>query len=48
VVGGQDMVLAPLRAVDLLIHVVRVFEDESVPHPRGSIDPETRQTQSRF
>jgi len=37
---GQDMVLAPLRAVDLLIHVVRVFEDESVPHPEGSIDPE--------
>jgi ribosome-binding ATPase YchF (GTP1/OBG family) len=37
---GQDMVLAPLRAVDLLIHVVRVFEDESVPHPEGSVDPE--------
>ncbi|HET9132114.1 MAG TPA: GTPase, partial [Terriglobia bacterium] len=37
---GQEMVLAPLRAVDLLIHVVRVFEDESVPHPEGSVDPE--------
>src|SRR3954465_10040376 len=37
---GQDMVLAPLRAVDLLIHVVRVFKDESVPHPAGSVDPE--------
>jgi len=37
---GQDMVLAPLRAVDLLIHVVRVFEDDSVPHPEGSVNPE--------
>jgi len=37
---GQDIALAPLRAVDLLIHVVRVFEDESVPHPAGSVDPE--------
>jgi GTP-binding protein YchF len=37
---GQDIVLAPLRAVDLLIHVVRVFEDDSVPHPEASVDPE--------
>jgi ribosome-binding ATPase YchF (GTP1/OBG family) len=37
---GQDMVLAPLRPVDVLIHVVRTFGDESVPHPAGSVDPE--------
>jgi len=37
---GQDIALAPLRTVDLLIHVVRVFEDESVSHPAGSVDPE--------
>src|SRR6185295_13124725 len=37
---GQDIALAPLRTVDVLIHVVRVFEDESVSHPAGSVDPE--------
>ena len=37
---GQDMVLAPLRTVDVLIHVVRTFEDDSNPHPEGSVDPE--------
>ena len=37
---GQDVALAPLRTVDVLIHVVRAFEDESVPHPEGSVDPE--------
>jgi len=37
---GQDVVLAPLRTVDVLIHVIRTFEDESVPHPEGSVDPE--------
>jgi GTP-binding protein YchF len=37
---GQDVALAPLRTVDVLIHVVRAFGDESVPHPAGSIDPE--------
>jgi len=30
---GQDIALAPLANVDVLIHVVRVFEDESVSHP---------------
>jgi GTP-binding protein YchF len=34
---GQDVVLAPLRTVDVLIHVVRAFEDASVPHPSGSV-----------
>ena len=37
---GQDVALAPLRTVDVLIHVVRAFEDESVPHPEGSVDPD--------
>jgi GTP-binding protein YchF len=37
---GQDVVLAPLRTVDVLIHVVRTFEDDSNPHPEGSVDPE--------
>ena len=37
---GQDVALAPLRTVDVLIHVIRAFEDEAVPHPAGSIDPE--------
>ena len=37
---GQDVVLAPLRTVDVLIHVVRSFKDESVPHPSGSVNAE--------
>src|ERR1700724_4758867 len=31
--------LAPLREVDTIAHVIRVFEDPSVPHAAGSIDP---------
>ena len=31
--------LAPLREVDALTHVLRVFDDPSVPHSAGSIDP---------
>ncbi|MHB9133460.1 MAG: redox-regulated ATPase YchF [Armatimonadota bacterium] len=31
--------LAQLRAVDALVHVVRIFEDDAVPHPSESIDP---------
>ena len=34
------MALAPVRTVDALIHVVREFEDESIPHPDGRVDPE--------
>ena len=30
--------LARLRTADALLHVVRAFEDPSVPHPDGSID----------
>ena len=37
---GQDMALAPVRTVDALVHVVRAFEDESVPHSEGTVDPE--------
>jgi GTP-binding protein YchF len=37
---GQDMALAPVRTVDALVHVVREFEDDSVPHSEGSIDGE--------
>lgn len=37
---GQDMALAPLRTVDALVHVVRAFEDPSVPHSDGSVEPE--------
>ncbi len=37
---GQDMALAPVRTVDALVHVVRTFQDESVPHSEGSVDPE--------
>jgi len=31
--------LARLRNADALLHVVRAFDDPSVPHPAGSIDP---------
>ena len=32
--------LAELRTVDSLVHVVRLFEDDRVPHVDGTIDPE--------
>ena len=35
---GRDMALDPVRDVDAMVHVVRAFEDEAVPHPEGSID----------
>ena len=31
--------LASLREVDTIAHVIRVFDDPSVPHAAGSIDP---------
>jgi GTP-binding protein YchF len=31
--------LASLREVDAIAHVIRVFEDPSVPHAEGTIDP---------
>ena len=36
-IGGQYLNL--LQNADALIHVVRAFEDPSVPHIRGSVDP---------
>jgi GTP-binding protein YchF len=41
---GQEMALAPVRTVDALVHVLRAFEDPSVPHPDSSIDPERDKT----
>ncbi len=35
----DSAVLAPLREVDALVHVLRVFDDPAVPHSAGSIDP---------
>src|SRR6266481_286866 len=34
---SQDMALAPVRTVDALVHVVRAFLDESVPHSEGAV-----------
>jgi GTP-binding protein YchF len=31
--------VAPFRNADALLHVVRMFRDEALPHPAGSIDP---------
>lgn len=31
--------LASLRVVDAIAHVVRVFEDDTVPHEKGNVDP---------
>jgi GTP-binding protein YchF len=36
--GPSPQFLAQLARCDALIHVVRAFEDETVPHPRSSID----------
>jgi len=35
----EKLDLPALRAVDVLVHVVRGFEDASVAHPEGSVDP---------
>jgi GTP-binding protein YchF len=37
--GLGNQFLANIREVDAVIHVVRCFEEEDVPHPMGSIDP---------
>jgi hypothetical protein len=38
---AQDMAayLANLKNVDALVHVVRAFQDENVPHSEGTVDP---------
>ena len=35
----EQLDLQALRNVDVLVHLVRAFEEPSVPHPEGSIDP---------
>jgi GTP-binding protein YchF len=37
--GSALVDLPALRGVDVLVHVVRAFESELVPHPEGSNDP---------
>lgn len=37
--GIGNAFLADIRQVDALIHVLRCFEDENLPHIEGSIDP---------
>ena len=38
--GTPFSYLAALAQCHALVHVVRAFRDESVPHPEGSVDPE--------
>ena len=38
--GMGNQFLSEIRAVDAILHVVRCFEHEDVPHVTGSIDPE--------
>jgi GTP-binding protein YchF len=38
--GFSPELIASLRQVDALVHVVRAFSDEGLPHPAGSIDPQ--------
>lgn len=37
--GISGALLNQLAQMDGLIHVVRCFEDENIPHPNGSVDP---------
>src|SRR5918994_7194486 len=38
--GAQALVdVAGYKNADALVHVVRAFRDEAVPHPTGSVDP---------
>ena len=38
-VDSEGPLLASLRQVDLILHVIRDFEDARVPHEEGSVDP---------
>ncbi|GAP09304.1 GTP-binding protein YchF [Bellilinea caldifistulae] len=38
--GISGTLLNQLTQMDGFLHVVRVFEDENVPHPQGSVDPQ--------
>jgi GTP-binding protein YchF len=35
----EKLDVSSLRAVDVLVQVVRAFDDPAVPHPEGSVDP---------
>src|SRR5215212_9408177 len=38
--GAQALVdVAGYKNADALVHVVRAFRDDAVPHPSGSVDP---------
>ncbi len=37
--GFSGQVLGHLRSVDALVHVVRAFDDATVPHPAETVDP---------
>src|SRR5262249_58278429 len=37
---GQDIAVGAIGTGDVLGHVVRAFEEESVPHSEGKVDPE--------
>jgi GTP-binding protein YchF len=38
--GAKDLLdVAAFRSADALLHVIRAFRDEAVPHPSGSVDP---------
>ena len=37
--AAESLDLARLRDADALMHVVRAFEDDEIPHPDGSVDP---------
>jgi GTP-binding protein YchF len=37
--GASLVDLPALRGADALVHVVRAFDSETVPHPDGSVDP---------
>src|SRR5215211_7828410 len=39
-VGFPPALIAALRQVDALLHVVRAFPDDELIHPAGSIDPQ--------
>src|ERR687897_3085349 len=39
-VGAQALVdVAGYKNADALVHVVRAFHDEAIPHPAGSVNP---------
>jgi ribosome-binding ATPase len=37
--GPARQFVTDLAKMDALVHVVRAFEDDSIPHPDGSVDP---------